>query len=288
MRRFLILAALLFAAPAAAQQRGFTVDEIVDLLRNEVGSERVLFLAQQRCIHFVPDKEAVARVAAGGGSEELVAGLRAPTLCSTLPRARQPQPVPQPVPTPEAPPVVVDDAPRAERRGKPLFVLGLGFASSGFSPEEGASIRGQGAAVDLAVEGRHFGAFAHGEFADVDPSTGDPFVLGHSDFGVRLLLLAPGSAVRPYLDVAGTVLSMEYNDPDTGTTSESVTGYGATGAAGLRIGLSTRLALDGSVRVTRGTLREVESDGSGSLLRDPRSGASTRAVVGVSWTPGAR
>ena len=285
MRRIvLIIAALLAATPAAAQQRGFTVDEIVDLLRNEVGSERVLFLAQQRCIHFVPDKEAMARVAAAGGSEELVAGLRAPTLCSTLPRGR----LPQPVPPPEAPPVVVDEAPRAARGGKPLFVLGLGFASSGFAPEEGASIRGQGAAVDLALEGRHFGAFAHGEFADVDPSDGDPFVLGHSDFGVRLLLLAPGSAVRPYFDVAGTVLSMEYNDPDTGTTAESVTGYGATGAAGLRVGLGTRLALDGSVRLTRGTLREVESAGSGSLLRDPRSGFSTRGVIGVSWTPGAR
>lgn len=283
MRRFvLIFVALLFAAPAAAQQRGFTVDEIVDLLRNEVGSERVLFLAQQRCIHFVPDKDALARVAAAGGSEELVAGLRVPTLCSTLPRRP-----PQPVPAPEAPPVV-EEVPRAARGGKPLFVLGLGFASGDFTPEEGASFRGQGAAVDLAVEGRHFGAFAHGEFADVDPSTGDPFVLGHSDFGVRLLLLAPGSAVRPYLDVAGTVLSMEYNDPDTGETAESVTGFGATGAAGLRIGLSTRLALDGSVRLTKGTLREVESDGSGSLLRDPRSGISTRAVIGVSWTPGAR
>jgi len=91
--------------------------------------------------------------------------------------------------------------------------------------------------------------------------------------------------VRPYFDVAGTVLSVEQGEPGTVETTESVTGFGATGAVGLRVPLAPKVAVDGSLRLTVSTLSDAGASGP---LGDARSGRSIRAVLGVSWTPGAR
>jgi hypothetical protein len=68
--RSLLLAGILCTStlPVAAQQRGFTLAEVEELLRSGVASERVLLLVQQRCIHFVPDNAAMK---GGGGRGRL-------------------------------------------------------------------------------------------------------------------------------------------------------------------------------------------------------------------------
>ncbi len=75
----LLALALLIAAPAAAQQRGFTLAEVEELLRSDVSSTRILLLVQQRCIHFDPDDRALAVLSAAGATTELLAGLRLST-----------------------------------------------------------------------------------------------------------------------------------------------------------------------------------------------------------------
>ena len=87
----------------------------MDLLRNEVASDRVLFLVQQRCIHFTPDDAALTQIATAGGSAELLQGLRALGRPEAAPLAERPKAAPRaerPKATPRPEPRATGPAPR--------------------------------------------------------------------------------------------------------------------------------------------------------------------------------
>lgn len=274
-RGLLVLAALLFAAPAAAQQRGFTLAEMEELLRSDVSSTRVLLLAQQRCIHFEPDERALKVLAAAGATAELLEGLRQPGQCRTD-RGALPKPS-----APDKP-----EGPSTRRSARPLAFLGFGYANGSFTPREGGGDgAGHGAAVELGVGGSHFAVFARGAFAGIDPAEGEAYDLGNSDFGARVVFLPARVILRPYVDAAVSVITMQYTDGE-GTERQSATGFGVSGAGGVRLAVTPRVALDASYRRVFGSLSQVGADAPVGL-EEGTSGSGGWLVVGLSWTPGA-
>ena len=68
--------ALTFAAPLAAQSKGYTLDDILGLLRRHVASTRVLSLAKSSCVTFEVTNDVATRVKRAGGTVALVDGLK--------------------------------------------------------------------------------------------------------------------------------------------------------------------------------------------------------------------
>jgi hypothetical protein len=132
--------------------------------------------------------------------------------------------------------------------------------------------------VEFGVGGSHFAVFARGAYVAITPSEGEPYELGHTDLGARVVFLPVRAVVRPYLDVAATVIEMEYAGEE-GAVRQSVTGFGVSGAGGVRLAFSPKLALDASFRRVVGSLDGVETDG----VR----GSGWWVMAGLSWTPGA-
>lgn len=276
----LLLAVILCAHtnPAAAQQRGFTLAELEELLRSEVSSTRVLLLAQQRCIHFQPDDSALAVLRAAGATAELLEGLRGPGQCRTDTAAAKPS-------KPGAP--GTPEPPAARRQGRPLAFLGVGYANGFFTPAgtEGDG-GGQGAAVEFGVGGSHFAVFTRGAYVRVNPDRGAPYDLGHTDLGARVVFLPRRAVLRPYVDAAISVIERGYTDED-GAVTENETSFGVSGAGGVRLAFSPRLALDASYRRVVGSLEDVEAAGGPAEQDESARGSGGWMVVGVSWTPGA-
>ena len=278
--RSLLLTGILcaFAAPAPAQQRGFTLAEVEELLRSDVSSTRILLLVQQRCIHFDPDARALAALSAAGATSELLEGLRQPSQCRThrgpLPKSSAPA---APV-TPETPPT--------RRSARPLAFLGFGYANGSFTPDEGEGDGvGHGAAVEFGVGGSHFAVFARGAFAGIDSGEGEAYDLGNTDLGARVVFLPARAVLRPYVDAAVSVISMQYTDGD-GSERQSATGFGVSGAGGVRLSVTPKVALDASYRRVFGSLSQVGSDAPAGL-EEGEAGTGGWLVVGLSWTPGA-
>jgi hypothetical protein len=68
--------ALFLAAPLAAQSKGYTLDDILGLLRRHVASARVLSLAKTSCVTFEVTDDVATRVKRAGGTQALVDGLK--------------------------------------------------------------------------------------------------------------------------------------------------------------------------------------------------------------------
>src|SRR6478672_1445793 len=68
--------ALALSAPLAAQGKGYSLDDILGLVRRHVASARVLSLAKSSCLTFVVTNEAATRIKRAGGTQALVDGLR--------------------------------------------------------------------------------------------------------------------------------------------------------------------------------------------------------------------
>ena len=64
------------AAPLAAQAKGYSLDDILGLLRRHVASTRVLSLAKSSCVTFVVTDDVATRVKRAGGTQALVDGLK--------------------------------------------------------------------------------------------------------------------------------------------------------------------------------------------------------------------
>ena len=64
------------AAPLAAQAKGYTLDDILGLLRRHVASTRVLSLAKSSCVTFEVTDDVATRVKRAGGTQALVDGLK--------------------------------------------------------------------------------------------------------------------------------------------------------------------------------------------------------------------
>ena len=64
------------AAPLAAQAKGYTLDDILGLLRRHVASTRVLSLAKTSCVTFEVTDDVATRVKRAGGTQALVDGLK--------------------------------------------------------------------------------------------------------------------------------------------------------------------------------------------------------------------
>ena len=63
-------------APLAAQAKGYTLDDILGLLRRHVASTRVLSLAKSSCVTFEVTDDVATRVKRAGGTQALVDGLK--------------------------------------------------------------------------------------------------------------------------------------------------------------------------------------------------------------------
>ena len=68
--------ALLLSAPLAAQTKGYTLDDILGLLRRHVASTRVLSLAKTSCVTFEVTPDVATRVKRAGGTQALIDGLK--------------------------------------------------------------------------------------------------------------------------------------------------------------------------------------------------------------------
>ncbi|MDB4910382.1 MAG: HtrA protease/chaperone protein [Gemmatimonadetes bacterium] len=68
--------ASVLSAPLAAQAKGYTLDDILGLLRRHVASTRVLSLAKTSCVTFQVTDDVATRVKRAGGTQALVDGLK--------------------------------------------------------------------------------------------------------------------------------------------------------------------------------------------------------------------
>lgn len=270
--RSLFLAGILCAsiAPAAAQQRGLTLGEVEELLRSGVASERVLLLVQQRCIHFVADNAAMKVVAAAGGSEALVAGLRSTGQCTTLARTVQPAPPPAQAP---------DTASKAETDGVWSFVIGYNqerFRSAG------ATDVGHGAALELATGVDPILFFLRWDFADVNPDPRPHYTVGQTELGMRALGFPARWFVRPYVDLGGGYSEITYINPQEAGGDRS--GWGWSVAGGVLLQLTSRLGIDAAYR--RSTISyKVKDDGDAPpVASDPLRGRGERLMVALRWS----
>ena len=275
MRRIFLLFAILLAAPAAAQQRGFTVDEIVDLLRNQVASERVLFLVQQRCIHFEPDDAALARITAAGGTAELREGLRARGQCSTLARGpvRRERAAARPA-----------DAPRDSSI---TGLLSLVYSRSTLGPRGGgAAEEGQGGALELGAAGRHVGVFLHLGIVDVNPEGAPDYTRGDWAAGLRFFPWSGRWPVRPYADVSGAFIEMAYYDDDN-ETERTIQGWGAEVGGGVMLRIAPALWLDVAHRRLRGSYTEDDWENGPPPGHEftPIRGTVSRWTAGLTFAP---
>ncbi|HEX8208879.1 MAG TPA: hypothetical protein VF584_01735 [Longimicrobium sp.] len=268
--RSLFLAGILCAStlPAAAQQRGLTLAEVEELLRSGVASERVLLLVQQRCIHFVPDNAAMKVVAAAGGSEALVAGLRSPGQCTTLALNAQPARAPA-----EAP----DTA--AEADGVWSFVIGYNretFRSAGSTDV------GHGAALELSAGADPILFFLRWDFADVNPDPRPHYTVGQTELGMRALGFPARWFIRPYVDLGGGYSEITYTNPQEAGGDRS--GWGWSVAGGVLLQLTSRLGIDAAYR--RSTISyKVKDDGDAPpVASDPLRGRGERLMVALRWS----
>ena len=105
----LAVLSLVFAAPLAAQAKGYTLDDILGLLRRHVASARVLHLAQSSCVTFEVTDDVATRVKRAGGTQALVDGLKkvcnpnTPAVDSATKISSGAVPIPQPAAPPPAP-----------------------------------------------------------------------------------------------------------------------------------------------------------------------------------------
>lgn len=275
----LLLAGILwgFVAPAAAQQpRGFTLEEVEDLLRSGVASERVLLLVQQRCIHFVADSAAMKRIAGAGASEALVAGLRSPGQCSTVPRALQPVLPARPAAAAAPPP---DTAAKRVPPGMTSFAIGYNqerFRSDG-NEDVG---RGGAGEVSAGVDPILF--LLRADFADVNPDPRPHYTVGHAELGMRALGFPARWFVRPYVDLAGGYSRITYTDPDEAGGDRS--GWGWSVAGGVLLQLTSRLGVDAAYR--RSTISyNLKEDGDAPPAESDRlRGRGERLMLALRWT----
>jgi S1-C subfamily serine protease len=68
--------AFALAAPLHAQGKGYTLDDILGLLRRHVASARVLSLAKSSCVTFIVTDDVDTRIKRAGGTQSLVDGLK--------------------------------------------------------------------------------------------------------------------------------------------------------------------------------------------------------------------
>ena len=66
----------MLSAPLAAQTKGYTLDDILGLLRRHVASTRVLSLAKTSCVTFEVTPDVATRVKRAGGTQALIDGLK--------------------------------------------------------------------------------------------------------------------------------------------------------------------------------------------------------------------
>ncbi len=287
MRPYLLAAFLCaLAVPAAAQQRGFELVELEKLLRSHVSSARVLVLAQQRCINFVPDDAALAQLTTSGATRELLDALRGPGQCRTGPAAAvAPAPgLSEPSSAPPAP------AAPARTRSPATGFLGLAYTTSAFTPRGGDELdSGGGAAIDLGLNVSPYVAlFIHGDYVDVASGDGDAYGLRHADLGARVYLSPARWRVRPFVDGSGVVFGMDFTEPGGTETTYSLDGFGLSGGGGVQLRFSRTLALEGSYHLMSGSLSTEDADGETDELDEPVSGRTRRLQVGLTWVPAAR
>ena len=68
--------ASMLSAPLAAQTKGYTLDDILGLLRRHVSSTRVLSLAKTSCVTFEVTPDVATKVKRAGGTQALIEGLK--------------------------------------------------------------------------------------------------------------------------------------------------------------------------------------------------------------------
>lgn len=138
-------------------------------------------------------------------------------------------------------------------------------------------------AVYLALQG-----------ASMEDEDDASFTLGHADLGVQFSLARPSQALVPYLNVALTGVTAEFEDPfDAVNVAGDVryTGGGLTLGGGVRYHFSPGLAFNAGLEGYGGQFTEVTFDGEDTDvttdLDEDVNLSGARLRIGLTWFPGA-
>ena len=105
--------ALTLSVPLAAQTKGYTLDDILGLLRRHVASTRVLSLAKTGCVTFEVTNDVSTRIRRAGGTQALVDGLKQvcnPNNPASIDSATRISSGAAPIPKPADPPLAPVDS----------------------------------------------------------------------------------------------------------------------------------------------------------------------------------
>jgi opacity protein-like surface antigen len=167
----------------------------------------------------------------------------------------------------------------AHAQEAPAGTRGLGF---GVSLNGGALGTGTGAADRVRGGVGLSASYRASDRLSVFARTDYAYRAVHVDAGARLGFGAPGSALRPYVELAATRVASRSPSLTENLALKS-TGYGATAGAGVEYFVARRLSLDAGVVHTEGRFTRLNLGGeriSGSTRL-----SSTRLNVGFRWRP---
>ncbi len=156
---------------------------------------------------------------------------------------------------------------RSNTRGLGLGVNFNQSAVGGLAPWRGDQGTGAGLGIGYGVTDR-LSVFARADYA---------YRSSHVDAGVRYSFGSPGSALRPYAELAATRIG---SAPHVDFRS---TGYGATAGVGVEYFVSRKLALDVGVVHSEGRFTSTMIVGK-TVDRD-RPFNSSRLNIGLKWRP---
>jgi hypothetical protein len=170
--------------------------------------------------------------------------------------------------------------------GAHLSGVGIELAADPDDEEDtggGVGIRvGWGVSEVVVLYAQLDGADVDGDDDALGAGGGDTFSLAHLDLGARFHFGAGRRRLVPYLDAAvGGALLRDDTDAGDVTLSGTVVSFGG----GVQYFVSRALALDGSVKLSVGELKDVDIDGESDELDDPLELTTSRINLGVTWYP---
>ncbi len=126
-----------------------------------------------------------------------------------------------------------------------------------------------------------FTLYVNADGATIDPDAGKDYTLAHGEIGGLFHFGSTRSKFRPYLDVALTGRTAEY---EVGPLDVEVSGGALTFGGGVKYFASRALALDLGLKLSGGELTQTSA---GNLERDiEEDAASSRLNFGIVWHPG--
>lgn len=116
-----------------------------------------------------------------------------------------------------------------------------------------------------------------------DEPTGDDYLLGTADVGVRYTFGSGASALRPFVNAAASVANARF---DVRVTSVDIRGTGFTVGAGAGYFLRPRLSAEVALQGSGGRFTRVHyNDGFSEPLEEPERYRAVRLQLGLTFNP---